>query len=426
MRTMFRAVNVLMCCALAGWMTAADEPAPQAQPATPPAPAAVVAAPVKRVAQPDDASVKKASVIVRTVYAGRYAVKDERGKRTQARMMLRHAAWHRDDAALEMVLLRESLRLASEASDAETILADIDALDAAFDGVVVADERRKAFEHVARKPFVLALLKLLDAPDDVRSCAVAGRWLGMVAGRWSEALPVLARASDEPAIKALAERETAAAQPPQLREAAQAWLDAAKTVKVDERVGVLKHALELAQRALPGLTGAEQQQEQQFIAKTILQIPLELDQVDWGKLTAEQWERIPAPVIPLVSKIDRTDTQVLVAEGASVRVVPHPTDMWSFVLADTPTPTVTDWKGVRRSYTYTTTDDTGFTHKLTVGLGVQNFLYGAVLMWTDVNHKRLAGVISGPGKIWIGPSSTHQGEVTTSGAIRVKLVPVEE
>ena len=411
-------ISLIVCSCFLDSLIGADVPAVSDAPV-------VSTQALSPVSPPDAAAVKIATVLVHSVYAGRYAAKDEHGKRIQARMMLRHATWHRDKAALEMVLLRESLRLASEANDVESVLLAIDALDAGFTGIVVADERRKALEHTAHKAFTVALLKILDAPDDAHACGVAGRWLGMVAGRWAEALPVLRRATEEPTIQQLAERDATAATPAQTFQSAQAWLNFSKTAKTEERVGVITHALALGQAAMPGLVGSERMLAEQFIAKLTLQIPLDLDTVDWSTLTAEQWDRIPTPSLSVIAKIDRTDSGYVLTEGEVVRVVPHPTDTWSFILADSQAPFVTDWHGAQRSYTFTDTVN-GVPRRLTLALGVQGFLYGAVLAWTDLNHRMRPGIVHGPGKLWVGPSSDHKGETTTSGAIRFKIVPAEE
>lgn len=400
------------------YLPAAETPVPAMPPTTPPA--------MVRVAPADAAAVKSASELVREVYAGRYAVKTDGGRRTLGRMMLRHSAWHRANPALTEVLLRESLRLACEADDHETVLAAIDALEAAFTGVSVVDERRKALKEVARKPFVAALQKLFDMPDDARSCAIAGRWLGPVAGRWNEALPLLQRATTEPWLQKTAEGEVAASTPMQVWQAAEAWMEVLKRTKGDERIGILKHVRDLAQRALPNLTGITKTKAEQLIAKVEPQIPLDLDQVDWSTLTGAQWERIAAKPISLVAKIDRTDTGIILAEGEVVRVVANPDDRWSFQLAgEEKSPVVTDWKGVRRLYTYTISDDNGV-RRVTISLGLQGILYGAVVAFTDINNRMRAGIIRGPGKLMLGPASNRKGEVGTSGIMRVKIVPVDE
>jgi hypothetical protein len=106
-------------------------------------------------------------------------------------------------------------------------------------------------------------------------------------------------------------------------------------------------------------------------------------------------------------------------------VVPNPEDRWSFNLAGEDAPVVTGWKGVPRLYKFTVNDSNGI-RSMTVMLGVQGILYGAVVAFTDVNKRKLAGNISGPGKLWLGPASNRKGETGTSGTIRVKIVPVDE
>lgn len=411
-------VALLIFMTTASWCVAAED---LLDPAAPP----VTAGAPMRIALADADAVKRASVLVREIYAGRYAAKSDRGKRTLGRMMLRHVAWHRSDAALAEVLLRESLRLACEADDHETVLAAIDELDGIFTGISIIEERRKILQQIARKPFVAALQKLFDTPDDARSCAVAGRWLGPVAGRWSEALPLLQRATTDPEFQKPAESEISASTPMQVFQAAEAWMDASKRTKGEERTGILKHVRDLVERASPGLTGGTKTRADQLIAKIEPQIPLDLTQVDWSTLTGAQWERIALPSFSLIAKTDRTDTGILLKEGEAVRVVVNPDDRWSFNLAGESTPTVTDWKGVSRTYTYTVSDDNGI-RTVTVVLGLQRIRYGAVLAFTDPNRRMRAGIIRGPGKLWLGPATERRGETGTSGTMRVKIVPVDE
>jgi hypothetical protein len=85
---------------------------------------------------------------------------------------------------------------------------------------------------------------------------------------------------------------------------------------------------------------------------------------------------------------------------------------------------VTDWKGVSRTYTYTVSDNNGI-RSVTVTLGIQRIRFGAVVAFIDVNQRMRAGVIRGPGKLMLGPASNRRGEAGTSGAIRVKIVPVD-
>jgi hypothetical protein len=266
---------------------------------------------------------------------------------------------------------------------------------------------------------------VVDTPDDARACAVAGRWLGPIAGRWQEALPLLGRASGEPHLQKAAMAEVAATNPTEVLQAAEMWMEAIKRTKGEERIGILKHVFDVAQRIRPQLAGISQTKAGKLIETTEPQIPLDLSQVEWSKLTGKQWDRIAAPEISLVARTDRTDTGIILGDGEAVRVVPNPDDRWSFQLAGEDAPVVTGWKGVMRLYTFTVNDSNGI-RSMTVSLGVQGILYGAVVAFTDVNKRKLAGIIKGPGKLWLGPASNRKGETGTSGTIRVKIVPVDE
>jgi hypothetical protein len=215
--------------------------------------------------------------------------------------------------------------------------------------------------------------------------------------------------------------EVAATNPTEILQAAEMWMEAIKSTKGEERIGILKHVFDLAQRVRPQLAGISQAKAGKLIDTTESQIPLDLSQVEWGKLTSKQWDRIAASEISVLAKTDRTDPGITLASGEAVRVVPNPDDRWSFQIVGDDT-LVTDWKGVRHSLTLTRNDGT----ISTVTLGMQGILYGAVVAFTDPNKRKLAGIIKGPGKLWLGPASDRTGESEASGTIRVKIVPVDE
>ncbi len=397
-------------------------------------PTSVPVAPVAvaRSAPPSADDEKEALARVQLVYASRYAVKTPKGKAALARMIMRHAPAQRGTPAVEWVLLHEALRLGGESDEAEVVLLAIDRLAAMFSGVNVTEERRKALQHARSKPAVAALLTLLDMPDDARAAMVAGRWLAFSANRWDEALPLLRRIADEPALQAAAALDQPVAPP---LPSAKAWAELAakrrpgagpRSAATPEQTGMRVRALALYRAALPALKGPDRQVADAAIADLEPQIPLAACDVDLVNLTAAQWDRLPYPIIPLVAKLDTTDVNLPLAAGEAVRVVPRPTDTWSFQVADSSKPLVTDWHGTEHIVNLILSGNTNGPSRVAVDLGLQGHPYGAVLMWVDPNHKLVAGIIAGPGRLMLGPASGHQSENGTSGSIRIKLVPLED
>ncbi|MBA3937288.1 MAG: hypothetical protein H0X38_07490, partial [Planctomycetes bacterium] len=247
--------------------------------------------------------------------------------------------------------------------------------------------------------------------------------LGAVAGRWPEALTVLVQATGDAPAQAAALLEYGPP-PGAPLPVAQAWIDLArKSPAGAERIGMLTHAELLLERALPALNGADAKRAHAALDQILPQIPLDPARINWTTLTAAEWERIPAPIYPLTARVDRSDSGLVLEPGESVRVVPHPTETWSF-LVEVKDHVVCTWKGVERSVSLELNDGNTITH-ITHRLGSQGYLYGSVLMWFDVNQKKQVGVINGPGRLWFGPSTDRTVEGSTNGTIRLKIVRLD-
>lgn len=383
-------------------------------------PLGVPAAAPLAMSQPSADAVRAQITRLHKDHAEKFARRTARGKDALAHDLLADAGVSGHPPVEQAALLREAIRLAGEADDGPTLLAAIDRLAASFTGVVVADERRKALGHLKRQPYAVALITLLDTPGDEHAATTAGRWLGAVAGRWAEALPLILMGSGDPLLQAAAKLE--AAQHAPTLELAQAWIDAArKTATGPEQIGLLKHAERGLEQLLPGLVGDDAQRARTLLDGILPQIPLDPALVDWDKLTALQWDRLPGVTLSLVARPDRTDSGVLLEPGESVRIVAHPTDTWSFVV-DSKEHVVTGWRGKPTSVGIMTGDGNGGSRYGYVRLGVQGIPYGAVLMWIDTNKRQLADEITGPGHVWLGPSSEHTAESNCTGAIRVKII----
>jgi hypothetical protein len=99
-----------------------------------------------------------------------------------------------------------------------------------------------------------ALEKLKETPDDAEACLAVGRYYA-TAGKWAEALPLLAKGSapalKEAAAKELAKPADAAAQ----AEAGDLWAASAEKETGPLKTALQDRARDFYEKALPGLTG---------------------------------------------------------------------------------------------------------------------------------------------------------------------------
>jgi hypothetical protein len=126
---------------------------------------------------------------------------------------------------------------------------------------------------------------------------------------------------------------------------------------------------------------------------------------DYLNLTVAQWDKLKAPICSVSANNSKTDTGISLTAGQKVQVVPHPTDTWS-----------ASFNGNKDSYDW---------H----GDGRFRFARGDLYvmelgMYLDTAKKRSIGVITGPGRLFLGPNDPFN--FATGGAIRVKLLPVDE
>lgn len=391
--------------------------------------------------RPDEDARRDAVSRLKKSFAADYARRSSHDKLALAhRLAAGAAAVAGSDWPMFDAMLSESMRLSSETDDCLGVLTCIERLAATFSGVDTAAEKRNVLRRMYRKPAAAAILKLLDAPDDQRANAIAGKWYAFEAGRWDDALPLLQRSGDD-GLAAVAKME--AAKPANSAErllVADAWHELGRKSSGEDRIGMYRRALAWYALAAPDLGGEDAARVKQTVAQIKPLVPLDLDHVDWSTLTAEDWERIAAPTVLVQAKLDRTDPQVVLADQQAVRIVPHPTETWTFGVYDLTAKVVCGWRG---QPTVALLQNTGSRVRVGGGgpagggggggavgnrrvtLGVNGLPYGSLLMWFDPNEKSAAGVITGPGKLWLGPSTDRTAESEASGAIRVKIIPVE-
>lgn len=368
---------------------------------------------------PDAAAQRDALKLLRKNFSKEYGQRAAADKRRLARKLFDDAPANKSDAGIFHAELSESVRLASECEDYIRVLDAIDRLGGAFESYDAAAEKAAALKKIGR-PVALAIIKLLATPEDPQANLVAGKWFAFTARHWPEGLNMLARADDGTLAK-VAQMELD--KPVNAEEqilVGDAWYDIGKKAgNRDERNAMLGRAQSWYQQGAPGVSGLARTRIDQRMAEIEKQLPLDLEHIDWNALSASQWDKLKGTVVAVDAKHERTPTGIVLGAGQKVRVVPNPKDTWNFQLSYNQEKIECNWRGndPRRKI--------GNTVYITF-MGIANQPYGALLAWLDTGEKQLAGVVTGPGRLWVGPGTDRSWEADSGGSIRVKLIPVDD
>lgn len=353
---------------------------------------------------------------VRKFYAKDFAKRSNPAKVRLARKLLEETGKNRSDPVVFHQLVSEAIRLASEAESYEVLFEGVELLVSTFAGLDAMTEKQAVLKRLSSKPVAAAIARLLVEPADPPSNLIAGKWFSFVAHRWSEGLPMLAMGAD-PDIARVAGMEMGASRAEgEALQLADAWYDAsAKQRSKDDKVPLLARAMYWYQQAIPQLSGLAKERVVKRVTDIDKLVPLDLDNVDWGALTASQWEKIKGRTVTIQARVDRFDPGISLAASDVFRVVPHPTEEWNLVLENWSTEgkkTSCDWRGYR-------SDREHFFERAAFNLG-------ALLVWIENNEKQNAGIIKGPGRVYFSPYISGWSMGDRSGSIRVKLVPMGE
>lgn len=376
---------------------------------------------------PSASAQKDALAAVKQSYAKSYAKKDPASKRKLSRKLLAESGKNKNDPAIYQQMLSESIRLAIESEDYEPLLDAVDQMALTYTGYDAIAEKKAALKKMSGKATATAIAKLLDTPGDPAANLAAGRWFAFTARRWTEGFPLLARGGD-PAIAKVAQMEidhpTNAQEQMQV---ADAWFDVGKSAKSKEdKTGCMARSMTWYQGVVGGLEGISKDRVAKRIVEIDKLLPLDPDSVDWEALTASQWDKLKGKIVVIPARTDRTDSGVALAAGERIRVVPQPTDQWTFDLSSW----YSDggkksfgWKGYVRTYTYTT-NGTTMTSSYMYSSGGSNM--GALMAWVDNGEKKNCGIMVGPGRLYFSPQLTYYGTSDRSGQLRAKLLPVDD
>lgn len=368
-----------------------------------------------RVAIPEPPAAKAAMAELRKAYAKAYARTAPASKRALAHRLLADAPKNRANAATYHAMLSEAVRLAQEGDGVETVLDASEALGDAFVAYDVAAEKRTALRRMPDRGVAAAVIALLDDPKDTAANATVGRFFCLTLGRWEDGLPMLALGNDEEAAKA-AERELSKPDDPaEFTATADAWYDLGKKPgKSSDRHALWRRALSWYRKGQGALDGVERQRVDKRLAEIDRALPLDLDSMDWDTVTPTQWEKLKGKAVTVTMRLDRTDPLITLRAGDKVRLVPHPTDTWTFS-DPTGQEATCGWQGKPRGKVRWSNSSSRL-----------DLNEGLLLAWLDNGGSVPAnGIIEGPGRLFFAANRNDQVMVA-KGQIRVKVLPVKD
>ncbi|HAT11193.1 MAG TPA: hypothetical protein DCS97_11525 [Planctomycetes bacterium] len=355
---------------------------------------------------------KEALALVKKSYQKGYAKKDVPAKRRLARKLLEESAKNKSDVAVYHQMLSESIRLAGESEDYEPLLDGIDRLASSYTGVDALQEKKAALKKMTGKATATSILKLLETPEDPAANLAAGKWFCFSARRWNDGLRMLVLGSDEALAKVAQMELDKPANPDEKLLIADAWYELGKKATAkDEKTGIMGRAMLWYQQVAKKLEGIAKEKVDKRLVEIDKLLPLDLDNVDWGNLTASQWDKLKGKMVAVQARVDRFDPGFSLAAGERVRIVAHPTDQWTVTGGFYSGKGTFGWKGRSEEFYY---------------YSAREAAPGALMVWVENGDKSNCGIISGPGRVFFSPNITWYSDGDRSGQIRVKVLAVDD
>jgi hypothetical protein len=387
--------------------------------------------------RPDAASEARSIEELKRVWKDRYRVRNPSEKRQLAVRLLECGQATDDDPAARWALFCEAARVGCESEAWSTVLAACDEMAVSFKQVDANMEKKNWLAKTGRNPVPLALLRLLDNPDDLSANETAGLWYVLRSEQPRVGLAMLAK-GPTPALNALAQKELAVpTDPARMVEVGDGWYDQAPKQQLSEdRIACLQRAATWYRPAFDQLKGFTRDRVQARLAEieqadprtpaaSPTASPAAPDAppkpaappqpavgpiTDYTRITVKQWNALkgqvkevsPNPLIPEI---------IYFKSDKKFRIVPNPTERWGINIGGQLTLEM-DWRGIAGGVP---------AYKVQGPFGNMVIRFGG----QDIGPN---DVITAPGSLCIGANVGTAGEMSTIhplNAIRVKLVPAE-
>ncbi len=294
-----------------------------------------------KIKPPDAETVTSLTTKIKELYKASYA--NSKGRTGLVDIMIAQAEKSDQDTASRYVLLTEARELAVGVRHVFAVMSLCEQLATTFTGPTNVEQQRQHLARISGIPVVPALLKLFDQPDDAAACTVAGRWFAVDVQAWDRALPLLVKSNDAPLNKAATQELASNSRSIEQLSIADQWYDIGKRASSATKESFWRHALEWYSKGTTGLSGAAIATATKRISEIEEFLPLGPD-ADYSKISPGQWEKLKGAIFTVDSNRGRMQTNVVLSEGHSVRVVPHPTETWSYSDGRSPVAQTT-WKG---------------------------------------------------------------------------------
>jgi hypothetical protein len=358
---------------------------------------------------PSPELVSKAVANLQNTYAEKYRSAMPNAKADLCAELFTKAKTSQGDSTLCYSMITEACRLASDSKvqDIGLILNAGDFLAKTFANVDSQTEKKRLLA-LGSTPLNTAAIKLINNPDDADANTLVGLSFCFTHGDFVSGLPMLIRSGDtflaDLSKKEIAKDTNALRQ----LEIADGWNKQVKDGKYKNyTIKMSARAVEFYRQALKtGLTGGSKDQAEKTANELEMSVPLELSEIkDWNKITNRDWERLQGTIMKIDGGKLEIKTGVVLREGQTVRVVPHPTDKWTLYM-NYSDPVETTWQGSRKDGWDKST----------------KFNFGEVTLSLSQNGGMLKmGEVSGPGSIFIRRGSNY----LSKGTIRLKFIPVK-
>lgn len=368
----------------------------------------------RRMALPSPESQKAAQATIRSLYKADFAKRKPNQRKNLLKKLVDQARTSKDDPAMLHGLLTSAIDLGMDIQDYYAVFNACDLLAGAFIDVDATAQKKSAYAK-SKNPTVLAIITLLNQPDDEEANSVVGKYFCYEAQEWHEGLKLLVKGKDAE-LKAVAEMERIRPEGvAQQIELADKWYDLGMKGRKNQasQEGPLVRAQLWYQRAVSKCIGISKDRVTKRLEEIEDLLPMTIQNYD--QVTEKQWDRLKGNIAVVSAAKDRNDIGLRLTPGKKYRIVPHPTETWqpTSFFGNGNAKSVT-WKGCALSEIVKGRE--------VVMAGRGDFLEGAMIMQIENGKLLKPGLIEGEGRVYMGPYSDYAWGAGGKGDIRVKII----
>lgn len=371
----------------------------------------------RRIELPEGAPRKAAALALRKEHKDNYAKKLPAQRARFAKRLAKEAENTALPTLTRAALLDEALDLAGDANDFGLTLVFAEQQARIFRGAGIRERQRQALEVKRGNPNAAALIKLLSEPLDPAANLTVGRYFCLDLGRWDEGVPMLARGGTSDLSEQAAMELIKPEGWMQQVELADRWYSLGKKTHGNAKTQMSIRSYHWYAQAQPNVSGITRERIMDRMEDLADLVPME--NVDFTKLTAKQWERLPGKGAVISATTQRNDIGLVVRSGQRYRIVPHPTETWMMEFRQ-----YTWSNGLPNVFNTWANGLIPETKRGRILVGERKLLLGLMVMAVENGEPACVDIVSGAGRVFIGPHLPGGG--SGKGSIRIKVIPVED